>query len=269
MLRLASIKCGISKPLCYPTVGINCFSWFLAYGMPNKSYKENQNDWIVIWVICRSNWKIEAAKYVKNHLCKITLLCYNKGYKIWLEKRLSKRPFFISYFCSMFLTTKTFVIIIMFREENLKCYQESFIKFHFPILCRESMAKWNVLLTKQISLSGCLWFVGCWWCVCCGFLLTKLWHHGFRGLPYLSDRVIFSACPGSLDRDLDIVGAKRAFGVKWKAFFIIFEGLSLKQIKKFFLEGESPTLISLLMCIYVYVYVYSLTKFNVSLMDSL
>ena len=30
--------------------------------------------------------------------------------------------------------------------------------------------------------------------------------------------------------------------MKWKAFFIIFEGLSLKQINNFFLEGESPTL---------------------------
>ena len=31
--------------------------------------------------------------------------------------------------------------------------------------------------------------------------------------------------------------------MKLKAFFIIFEGqISLKQIKKFFLEGESPTL---------------------------
>ena len=33
--------------------------------------------------------------------------------------------------------------------------------------------------------------------------------------------------------------------LRWnkKAFFIIFEGLSLKQIKTFFLKGESPTLI--------------------------
>ena len=30
--------------------------------------------------------------------------------------------------------------------------------------------------------------------------------------------------------------------MKQKAFFIIFEGLSLKQIKQTFLEGESPTL---------------------------
>ena len=30
--------------------------------------------------------------------------------------------------------------------------------------------------------------------------------------------------------------------MKYKIFFIIFEGLSLKQIKKKFLEGESPAL---------------------------
>ena len=30
--------------------------------------------------------------------------------------------------------------------------------------------------------------------------------------------------------------------MKYKAFCIIFEGLPLKQIKNFFLEGESPTL---------------------------
>ena len=30
--------------------------------------------------------------------------------------------------------------------------------------------------------------------------------------------------------------------MKQKAFFIIFKGLSVKQITQFFLEGESPTL---------------------------
>ena len=35
---------------------------------------------------------------------------------------------------------------------------------------------------------------------------------------------------------------KRTFKMKEKAFFIIFERLSLKQIIKIFLEGESPTL---------------------------
>ena len=31
--------------------------------------------------------------------------------------------------------------------------------------------------------------------------------------------------------------------MKWKAFFIIFKGLSIKQITQIFLEGESLTLI--------------------------
>ena len=36
--------------------------------------------------------------------------------------------------------------------------------------------------------------------------------------------------------------------MKWKAFFIIFKGLSLTHIKIIFLEGESPTLILFLLC---------------------
>ena len=35
---------------------------------------------------------------------------------------------------------------------------------------------------------------------------------------------------------------KRAFKMKWKAFFINFKGLSVKQIPQFFLEVESPSL---------------------------
>ena len=35
---------------------------------------------------------------------------------------------------------------------------------------------------------------------------------------------------------------KRALKMKLKTFFIIFKGLSLKQIKQLFLEGESPVL---------------------------
>ena len=36
---------------------------------------------------------------------------------------------------------------------------------------------------------------------------------------------------------------KRAFKMKQKVFFIILKGLLLKQIKPFFWEGKSPTLI--------------------------
>ena len=35
---------------------------------------------------------------------------------------------------------------------------------------------------------------------------------------------------------------RKAFKMKQKAFFIIFKGLSLKQIKIFFFKGESPAL---------------------------
>ena len=42
-------------------------------------------------------------------------------------------------------------------------------------------------------------------------------------------------------KNLNILRTKRAFKIKQKAFFIIFEGLSLKQIRKKKLEGDSPT----------------------------
>ena len=41
---------------------------------------------------------------------------------------------------------------------------------------------------------------------------------------------------------LNILRTKRAFKMKQKTFFIILKGVSLKQIKRIFLEGESPTL---------------------------
>ena len=40
----------------------------------------------------------------------------------------------------------------------------------------------------------------------------------------------------------NISRTKRVVNMKEKAFFIIFKGLSMKEIKKTFLEGESPTL---------------------------
>ena len=48
----------------------------------------------------------------------------------------------------------------------------------------------------------------------------------------------------SQDKNLNILRKKRAFKMKLKVFFIIFEGLSLKQIKNI-MEGESPTLTKL------------------------
>ena len=49
--------------------------------------------------------------------------------------------------------------------------------------------------------------------------------------------------PKCQDKNLNILRMKRVFKMKYKSFFIIFKGLSLKQIKISFLEGESLTLI--------------------------
>ena len=46
--------------------------------------------------------------------------------------------------------------------------------------------------------------------------------------------------PQKLRQKCKYLENKRAFKMKEKAFFIIFKGVPLKQIKKFFLEGESP-----------------------------
>ena len=43
-------------------------------------------------------------------------------------------------------------------------------------------------------------------------------------------------------QNYNILRTKRAFKAKWKAFFIIFKRLSLKQITQFLLHGKSPTL---------------------------
>ena len=47
-----------------------------------------------------------------------------------------------------------------------------------------------------------------------------------------------STCPKSQDNNLNILRMERAFKMKYKVFFIIFEGLSLKQINFFFERWE-------------------------------
>ena len=42
--------------------------------------------------------------------------------------------------------------------------------------------------------------------------------------------------------DRKVLRTERPFKMKQKAFFIIFKGLSIKQITQFFLDGESQTL---------------------------
>ena len=72
-------------------------------------------------------------------------------------------------------------------------------------------------------------------------LFTRLWRHELWISRYLSHQAIFSTWK-SQDKNLSISRTKRAFKLGQKAFFIIFKGLSLKQIKSNFLVGEGPTL---------------------------
>ena len=47
------------------------------------------------------------------------------------------------------------------------------------------------------------------------------------------NRAVLSTWPKSKDKDLNMLGTKRAFKMKQKAFLIIFKGLSLKRKKLF------------------------------------
>ena len=73
-------------------------------------------------------------------------------------------------------------------------------------------------------------------------LLTRLWRHEFWLQPYLSNQAVFPTWPKSHDKNVSLLRMKRAFQMKWKAFFIFFKELSMKQITQFFWEGETPTL---------------------------
>ena len=56
------------------------------------------------------------------------------------------------------------------------------------------------------------------------------------------NQAIFSKWSKSHGKNLNVLRTKRAFKMKSKTSFIIFKGLSIKQITQNFLEGESPTL---------------------------
>ena len=59
-------------------------------------------------------------------------------------------------------------------------------------------------------------------------------------LAFLSSH--FSKQPKSQVKNVIISREKKPFNMKQKAYFIVFKGLSLKQIKLTFLKGESPVL---------------------------
>ena len=57
-------------------------------------------------------------------------------------------------------------------------------------------------------------------------------------------------------KTLNILRRNRAFQMKLKALFIIFKGLSIKQVKQGFLEGDSPTLRTLILMTWVSFYLF-------------
>ena len=95
-------------------------------------------------------------------------------------------------------------------------------------------------------MSSCFYFVR-YWTICVLQLyvnqVVTSWRQ-FWSWPYayLSSQAIFPAWPKCRDKNFNILRTKRAFKPKWKTFFIIFKGLSIKQMIQNFLEGESPTL---------------------------
>ena len=88
-----------------------------------------------------------------------------------------------------------------------------------------------VILHYQTKFRGLVAFTSCdiGQYVYCNFLLIRLLTHKFHVIrqPYLSNQTIISTWPKSQDEKLNM---ERAFKMKQNEFFIIFKGLSLKQI---------------------------------------
>ena len=83
-----------------------------------------------------------------------------------------------------------------------------------------------ILLTYQFSLSGCLYFVRYW----AGNMCIVIVSFPGRDVIVLKiilsfNQVAFSAWSKRQDKHLNILRTKKAFKVKWKTFFFIFEEL--------------------------------------------
>ena len=83
-----------------------------------------------------------------------------------------------------------------------------------------------ILLTDQISLSGCLYFLRYWEiCVLQLFVITRLLCQKFQNYSDLSNQAVF--IHDQKVKKLNILRRRRAFKVKLKTFFIILKGLSV------------------------------------------
>ena len=99
---------------------------------------------------------------------------------------------------------------------------------HLCMIFQQKCSASYILLTDQMSLSGCLcYFLRYWSYMHCNCLLTRLWYHKFQNLPELSNEDVFIHDQKRQDKNLNILRMK-SFEFEIKKHFSSF----LKVIKK-------------------------------------
>ena len=130
--------------------------------------------------------------------------------------------------------------LISYKAFKTKNKKRPGTSFPASSLLHESLIILNWLVKFHYLVAFTCWNIGLY--VYCNCLLTKLWRHKFWNSPCISNQAISSRRTKSEVKHRNILRTKRALKIKYKMFFIIFKGLSLKQIKQFSWEGKSPTL---------------------------
>ena len=108
--------------------------------------------------------------------------------------------------------------------------------------------KKNISLVRFYCLTkfNCLVAVTAWdiaQYMYCNCLLTRLWRHKLWNKPYLSNQAVLLLHGKKVNTKFKYLEDEKEL-LRWnkKHFSTFLKGFYLKQIKQFFLEGESPTL---------------------------
>ena len=110
---------------------------------------------------------------------------------------------------------------------DLFLFSEQFLKENISLVILYQLTRFHCLVAFTS------WDIGQYvYCNC----------HEFCSEAYFSNQAHFPTWPKSHNKILSILRTKRAFKMKLKAFFIIFNGVSMKQITKTVLEDDCPTL---------------------------
>ena len=107
--------------------------------------------------------------------------------------------------------------------------------------------KKNISLVRFYCLTkfNCLVAVTAWdiaQYMYCNCLLTRLWRHKLWNKPYLSNQAVLLHGKKVNTKFKYLEDEKELLRWNKKHFSTFLKGFYLKQIKQFFLEGESPTL---------------------------